>query len=143
MAEFAFDERNIRWKQIDGIDHLWLSVLDVDDGNGVMHVMLKFSANQKIILHRHLTLNKTITIQGEHRLYHADGRLKEVRPVGTCVISPASDEPHREGGGDQDAIILFIVYGNGALYEALDDESNVIMTLCAQDFIDLYDRVGR
>ena len=143
MVEFAFDERNIRWKHIDGFDHLSLSVLDVDDKNGVIHVMLKFAANQQIILHRHLTLNKTMTVQGEHRLYHADGRLKEVRPVGRFTISPASDEPHREGGGDQDAIILFVVYGSGALYETLDDEQNVIITLCAQNFVDLYDSDAR
>ncbi|WP_457797850.1 regulator [Methylocystis sp. S23] len=138
-AAFAFDDRNIRWKRIDGIDFLSLSVLDADEKNGVIHVVFKFAANRQIVLHRHLTLNKTMTIQGEHRLYHADGRLKEVRPAGRFTVTPPSDEPHREGGGDQDAIVLFAIHGDGALYEALDDDLNVVMTLAARDFAQLYD----
>ncbi|WP_442755772.1 regulator [Methylocystis sp. JAN1] len=139
MADLIFDERNIRWKQIDGVDHLSLSVLDVDGANGVIHVLFKFAAKRQIVLHRHLTLNKTMTIRGEHRLYHADGRLKEVRPCGRFTVAQPTDEPHREGGGDIDAIVLFAIYGAGALYEALDDSMNVAMTLRAQDFAALYD----
>lgn len=140
MAEFQFDERNILWKEIPGIEHLWLSVLDVDRENGVTHVLYKFAANRQIILHRHLTMNKTMTIRGEHRLYHADGRLKEVRPAGRFTVAPPSDEPHREGGGDVDVIVLFAIHGAGALYEALDDDMNVIMTLSAQDFAMLHEQ---
>lgn len=130
----------IKWKAIEGIDHLWLSVLDVDAKVGLLHVLFKFAARQKIILHRHLTLNKTMTIQGEHRLYEADGSLKEIRPFGRFITAPPSNEPHREGGGDQDAIVLFAIYGDGALYQALDEQMNVIRTLGVQDFVDLYDR---
>ncbi|MEK4032105.1 regulator [Methylocystis sp. IM3] len=142
MSEFAFDDRNIRWKQIDGIDYLSLSVLDFDEKNEVIHVVFKFAANQQIILHRHLTLNKTMTLQGEHRLYHLDGRLKEIRPTGRFTVAPPSDEPHREGGGDQDAVVLFAIYGKGSLYQALDDDSNVIRDLTLEDFAGLYDRDG-
>jgi hypothetical protein len=142
MPEFAFDDRNLRWKHIDGIDHLSLSVLDVDEKNGVIHVVFKFAANRQIILHRHLTLNKTMTLQGEHRLYHVGGRLKEIRPTGCFTVAPPSDEPHREGGGDRDAVVLFAIYGNGALYQALDDEKNVVRTLAVVDFAGLYDREG-
>ncbi|WP_424360177.1 regulator [Methylocystis parvus] len=143
MTEFAFDDRNIRWKSLDGIEHLSLSVLDADGKNGIIHVLFKFTANQRIILHRHLTLNKTMTIQGEHRLYHPDGRLKEIRPVGSFNVAPPSNDPHREGGGDQDAIVLFAIHGEGALYEALDDGLNVLRTLTAQDFIGLRDSEER
>lgn len=142
MSEFVFDDRNIRWKSIDGIEHLSLSVLDADEKNGVIHVLFKFAGNRKIVLHRHLTLNKTMTIQGEHRLYHPDGGLKEIRPVGSFNVAPPSDDPHREGGGEQDAVVLFVIHGDGALYEALDDQLNVLMTLTAQDFISLHDRAG-
>ncbi len=78
-------------------------------------------------------------IQGEHRLYEPSGRLKEVRPVGSYTVSPASDEPHREGGGDEDAIVLFSIRGSdGVLYEILDDEQTVVATLGMQDFVGLY-----
>jgi hypothetical protein len=142
MAANVFDEKNIHWKTIEGIDHLWLSVLDVDQKCGLLHVLYKFAAKQQIILHRHLTLNKTMTIQGEHRLYEIDGRLKEIRPVGRFTVAPPSEEPHREGGGDQDAIVLFAVYGDGALYEALDERMNVVRTLGVQDFVNFYDGNG-
>jgi hypothetical protein len=143
VNQFVFDDRNIRWKSLDGIEHLSLSVLDADEKNGVIHVLFKFAADRKIILHRHLTLNKTMTVQGEHRLYHPDGRLKEIRPVGSFNVAPPSNDPHREGGGDQDAIVLFAIHGDGALYEALDDELNVLRTLTAQDFVGLRDHEGR
>jgi len=104
-------------------------------------VLYKFAANRRIILHRHLTLDKNITLSGERRLCHADGRLKEIRPVGRFTVAPASDDPHREGGGDVDVVTLFQIYGDGALYEALDDEMNVIMTLSAKDFAALYEKV--
>jgi hypothetical protein len=142
MSVFAFDNRTIRWKQIDGIDHLSLSVLDVDATNGVIHTVFKFAANERIILHRHLTLNKTMTLQGEHRLYHPDGELKEIRPTGRFTVAPPSDDPHREGGGDQDAVVLFAIYGDGALYQALDDGENVVRTLTVEDFAGLLDRAG-
>jgi hypothetical protein len=142
MSQFVFDDRNIAWKSLEGIEHLWFQVLDVDEKNKTLHVLFKFAANRKIILHRHLTLNKTMAIQGEHRLYHPDGRLKEVRPVGRFIVSPPSDDPHREGGGDQDVVALFVIYGDGALYEALDDDLNVITTLSFRDFAGLYQHNG-
>lgn len=143
MPEFAFDDRNIRWKQIDGIDHLSLSVLDVDEEKEVIHVIFKFTANQQIILHRHLTLNKTMTLQGEHRLYHPDGQLKEIRSTGRFTVAPPSDQPHRECGGDQGAIVLFAIYGKGALYQALDERMNIIRVLSVEDFAGLYVREGK
>lgn len=142
MPRLAFDDSNIAWKSLEGIDHLWFQALDVDAENKTLHILFKFAANKKIMLHRHLTLNKTMAIQGEHRLYHPDGRLKEVRPVGRFVVSPPSPDPHREGGGDQDVVVLFVIYGGGALYEALDDDLNVITTLTHQDFAGLYEPKG-
>jgi quercetin dioxygenase-like cupin family protein len=131
----AFDDRNISWKRLDGVEHLCLSVLDVDEGRRIVQVLFKFAANQQIVLHRHKTSNKTFVIQGEHRLYHADGRLKEVRPVGSYTVSAPSDAPHREGGGDQDVVVLFTIYGeNEALYELLDDQMNILATISLADF---------
>ena len=99
----------------------------------------KFAANQQIVLHRHKVLNHLFVIQGEHRIYEANGALKEVRPVGNYTISQPSIEPHREGGGDIDVVVLFSIRGgDGAFYEILDDELNVLATLGLQDFIDLY-----
>ena len=140
MSQFTFNDGNIAWKRLDGIDHLLFSVLDIDDRN-VLHVLFKLSANQRIVLHRHCALNKTFVIQGEHRLYHANGELKDVRAAGSYTVSPAADEPHREGGGDQDVVVLFAIYDReGPLYEILDDDSNIVATLSTSDFVSFYDR---
>lgn len=138
MAQVRFDDSNIRWQRFGDVEHLWLSVLDVDARNRIVQVLFKFAANQQIVLHRHKTTNKTFVIQGEHRLYHPDGRLKEIRPTGRYTVSPPSDDPHREGGGDQDVVVLFTIYGeNDALYELLDVQMNVVASISIDDFAKL------
>lgn len=139
MPTHAFDDSNIRWNRLGDFDHLHYSILDIDEKNQVADVLFKFAANEKIVLHRHLAHNNTFVIQGEHRLYKPDGTLKEVRPVGSMTSSPPSDEPHREGGGDQDVVIAFSIRGSGVLYELLDDEMKLIGTISMQDLIDLRD----
>jgi len=139
MANYLFDDANINWQTLEGFEHLHYSILDIDEQNKIVDVLFKFAAQQQIVLHRHKVLNKTFVLQGEHRLYEADGRLKEVRAVGSYTSSQPSDEPHREGGGDLDVIVFFSIRGGeGAFYEILDDDLNVIVTLGMQDFIGLY-----
>jgi hypothetical protein len=139
MTQHAFDDRGIRWHQLEGIEHLDYHILDIDRERRVVDILLKFAANEQILLHRHTALNHMLVIQGEHRLYEADGTLKEVRPTGRYTVSPPSIEPHREGGGDQDVIILFSIRGtDGVAYELLDDDGNVIGTLGMADFEALY-----
>jgi hypothetical protein len=83
--------------------------------------------------------NNTFVVQGEHRLYERDGRLKEIRPVGSYRSSPPGDV-HREGGGaDQDVIVFFNIRGrDGVLYELLDDDLKLINALSYADFVDAY-----
>lgn len=139
MTNYLFDDRHIQWQTLANFEHLQYSILDIDEPNKIIDVLFKFSARQQIVLHRHKVLNKTFVIQGEHRLYEANGRLKESRKVGSYTSSSPSDEPHREGGGDEDVIVLFSIRDcDGVLYEILDDELNVVGTLAMQDFIDLY-----
>nr|WP_210340545.1 regulator [Methylocystis sp. Sn-Cys] len=136
----GFDDSNIRWERFGDVEHLWLSVLDVDAKNRIVQVLFKFAANQQIVLHRHKTTNKTFVIQGEHRLYHPDGKLKEIRPAGRYTVSPPSNDPHREGGGDQDVVVMFTIYGeNDALYELLDDQMNIVASVSIDDFAKLLD----
>lgn len=140
MINNNFDDSNIKWQTLGDFAHLWYSVLAIDDNHKIVDVLFKFASQQQIILHRHKVINHCFVIQGEHRLYHADGKLKEIRPVGRYTVSPASEEPHREGGGDeQDVIILFSIRGgDGVFYQVLDDKLNVIAELGMQDFIELY-----
>jgi hypothetical protein len=139
MTRYLFDDCNIQWQQLDGFENLAYSILNIDENNKIIYVLFKFAANKRIILYRHLALNNMLVIQGEHRLYEANGSLKEVRAVGSYTSIQPSEEPHREGGGDVDAIVFFSIRGsNGVLYEILDDDLNVIATFTMQDFIGLY-----
>jgi hypothetical protein len=139
MNPSIFNPENIAWQILAGIEHLQYSILDIDAPNKIIDVLFKFAAQQQIVLHRHKVLNKTWVIQGEHRLYKADGELNEVRAVGTYTSSEPSETPHREGGGEIDAIVYFSIRGNdGVLYEIMDDDLNIIATLSMQDFIALY-----
>jgi quercetin dioxygenase-like cupin family protein len=133
-----FNDANINWQTLENFEHLLYSILNIDEQNKIVDVIFKFAANQQIVLHRHKVLNHLFVIQGEHRIYEANGALKEVRPVGSYTISQPSIEPHREGGGDIDVVVLFSIRGDGAFYEILDDDLNVIATLGMQDFVDLY-----
>ncbi len=138
MSGLFFDDRNIYWQELDGIEHLQYFILDIDEPAKTLDILFKFAARQQIVLHRHKVLNKTFVIQGEHRLYHTDGRIKDIRAVGSYTVSPPSDEPHREGGGDEDAIVLFHIRGDaGTLYQILDDQLSPVAELSLQDFIAL------
>lgn len=139
MTHYHFDDRTTHWYILPGIEHLAYHILHIDEPAKIIDVLFKFSANQQIVLHRHLALNNTFVIQGEHRLYAPNGHLKEARPAGRYTSTPASDEPHREGGGEEDAIVFFSIRGSdGVLYEILDDAQTVIATLSMPDFISLY-----
>ncbi len=139
MGSLMFDDREITWGQLDGFDHFHYHVCAVDRERQTVDFLVKFDANEKIVLHRHVALNHMLVIQGEHRLYTPDGALKEVRPTGRYTVSQADPEPHQEGGGDEDVIILFSVRGtDGTMYEILDDDHNIVGTLGMDDFEALF-----
>jgi quercetin dioxygenase-like cupin family protein len=144
MTQYNFDDRNIKWNKltlppVGELKHLLFSVLNVDEENHVVHVLFKFSANEKIILHRHMIHNNTFVVQGEHRLYEPNGALKEIRPTGMYKSTPPGDV-HREGGGsDQDVIVFFDMRGHdGVFYEILDDDRNIVFALSYADFLNAY-----
>lgn len=102
MPKYFFDDANIHWQSLGGFEHTQYSILDIDQQHNIVDVLFTFAARQQIVLHRHRALNKIFVIQGEHLIYHVDGELKESRPAGRYTSSPASGEPHREGGGDEE-----------------------------------------
>ncbi len=132
---YNFDDRNIRWYNLGDLDYLVFAMLDVDEDRKIVDFIIKFDPNERIALHRHLTLTNTLVVQGEHRLYEPNGDLKEIRAVGSYSSSPPGD-PHREGGGDEDCIVFYSTRGdqNGLIFEVLDDDMNVVGTLGMDDF---------
>jgi quercetin dioxygenase-like cupin family protein len=144
MAAPAFDDSNLVWKTIEGFDHLAYHICDVDEKSRIVDLLFKFSANQQIALHRHRAAYRTLVLQGELRIYRANGELKEIRPVGSYVVSGAGGEPHREGGGEQDVIVFFSNRAvEDAIYEILDDDLNIIAKFGIAEFKALFDAQGR
>ncbi len=140
MTTNKFDDSNIQWSKLEGIEHLSYSILDIDVTNKIVDVIFKLEPFRQIILHRHMAVNHSFVIQGEHRLYEPNGELKEIRAVGSYTSSPASDEPHRECGGEEGAVVLFSIRGSdGVFYEVLDDQQNLVATLGMQEFVDLFE----
>jgi 2,4'-dihydroxyacetophenone dioxygenase len=107
----------------------------VDEANKIVDVLFKFAANKQIVLHRHKADYRTLVIQGELRIYRANGDIKEIRPVGSYVFTAAGGEPHREGGGDHDVIVYFSNRNiDGVIYEILADDLTPILTLDIPEF---------
>lgn len=130
-----FDDRNITWHTLEGIENLQYHVYAVDEANKIVDVIFKFAANKTVVLHRHHAAYITLVIQGELRIYRPNGELKEVRPVGSYVATPVGGEPHTEGGGDEEATVFFSNRGqDGVIYEILDPNLNTVATLGLQDF---------
>jgi quercetin dioxygenase-like cupin family protein len=130
-----FDVRNIRWYTLDGFQHVAYHICAVDEQKRIVDVLFKFDANSKIPLHRHKAEYITLILQGELRIYRANGELKEIRPVGSYVATAADGEPHSEGGGAQDVIAFFSNRNVGELvYEILDEDLNTIATLGMNEF---------
>jgi quercetin dioxygenase-like cupin family protein len=139
MTTLPFDTRNIRWYTLDGFPHLSYHICAVDEEKRIVDILFKFDANSKIALHRHKADYITLVLQGELRIYRANGELKEIRPVGSYVATAADGEPHTEGGGEQDVIAFFSNRNVGGLvYEILSEYLDTIATLGMQEFKALF-----
>ena len=92
-------------------------------------------------MHRHVAAFHTFVVKGEHRIYTPDGQLKEVRPAGTYKAGKPDIEPHTEGGGDSDVVILFSLrpYDNGPIYEILDENFDVASTMTYDELKEMHE----
>lgn len=140
MSTLPFDVRNVRWNTIEGLDHAAYHICAVDETKRIVDILFKFDAHSKIALHRHKADYITLVLQGELRIYRADGTLKEIRPVGSYVTGSADGEPHTEGGGDQDVIAFFSNRNVDSLvYEILDEGLNTVAAFGIPEFKALFD----
>jgi quercetin dioxygenase-like cupin family protein len=135
---YKFDDRNIRWQKLATFEHFVFAMLDVNEKKGLVDFILKFDPNQQIFLHRHTAHTNTLVVQGEHRLYEPNGKLKEIRPVGSYTSSPPG-EPHREGAGSETCVVYYSIRAEGdTMFEVLDDDLKIVGTLGMKDFINLF-----
>ncbi len=127
-----FDDRNIEWRRIDGIDGMEIAVCSVDRARNCVDFLARFEPGSKVLYHRHLADTHTFIIDGDHVIYEPDGSVRESRPVGLYTATAASDDVHSEGGGQDGCVILYSARGQGPeLFEMLDEgmESAGIMSV--------------
>ena len=135
-----FDDRNINWRPLPGMDGFVLSIFSVDPGANTVDFAIKFEPNTRVLVHRHLALTHTFVIEGDHIIYETDGPERESRPAGRYTVSDVTGDMHSEGGGPDGCTLLYSVRGEtDALFDMLDDQLNVAATLRVADFLELMD----
>lgn len=145
VTTLPFDTRNIQWYTLDGFPHVAYHICAVDEEKRIVDILFKFDANSRIALHRHKAAYITLVLQGELRIYRANGELKEIRPVGSYVATAADGEPHTEGGGPDQDVIAFFSNRNVSdlVYEILDPELKTVATLGINEFKALLEAQGK
>jgi hypothetical protein len=140
----GFDDRNINWRTLGDFEHFTYTIFAIDEAREIADFSLKFAASQKIFLHRHHAHTNTLVIAGEHRVYEPDGALRETRPVGSFTVSPASPEPHSEGGGADGAVVIYNTRGSndGVVFDVLDEQLETVGTLTFEDLTNLFAAQG-
>ena len=134
----GFDDSNITWFPFGEFPHFVFTLLDIDEENNIADFMVKFAANEKIFLHKHLCKTSTLVVSGEHRLYEPSDEIKSIRPVGQYTSSPIDTTNHREGGGQQGAIVLYSVRPiDNQIFDIFDDDGNKIAELTMDDLKDI------
>lgn len=129
------DQTNLKWYTLEGFDHIAYHVVNVDPKEKTVDVLFKFAANEKIVLHKHHADYSTFILQGELRIYDADGSVKEIRPTASYVEKKAGGTAHTEGGGNTECIALFQNRGtDGVIYEVIGPNDETLATLGLQDF---------
>ena len=128
MAHPHFDPDTIDWQPFGDFPHFSFAIQHLDRASRIADILLRVTAGEQIALHGHRARTPTIGVAGEHRIHDADGTLRERRPTGSYTVSPPSPTPHREGGGAEDAIVLFSMRPQPGelLYQILDDQENTV-----------------
>ena len=138
-TSYRFDDRNMQWRALGDFEHFVVFIFSVDEARNIADFIIKFEPSKQIFLHRHLALTNTFVVDGEHIIYEADGKVRDVRPVGRYTSSQPGDA-HKEGGGAHGCVLHYSVRGESdALFDVLDDDFKVLATLRTSDFKAAFD----
>ena len=136
---YRFDDRNMQWRALGDFEHFVVFIFSVDEAKNIADFIIKFEPSKQIFLHRHLALTNTFVVDGEHIIYEADGKIRDVRPVGRYTSSQPGDA-HKEGGGANGCVLHYSVRGEtDALFDVLDDDFKILATLRTSDFKAAFD----
>ena len=134
-AQYHFDSEHIDWQHIidksqDYPCDYKLAILGTDPKTGRLDLLVKWPPNSYCHFHRHVADTTILVLEGEQHVIevHDDGSQGEhkIRPAGTHMMSPGG-EAHMEFGGPDGALVFFSLYaGEGAVFETLDKDMNVL-----------------
>lgn len=130
-----FDDSNINWQPLAGIDDFVMSICSVDKAKNSVDFIARFAPNSVVLFHRHLAETHTFVIEGDHVIYEPDNSMRVSRAAGIYTVTPASDDIHSEGGGPNGCVLMYSVRSdNGDLFEMLDDQFQSTGTMTLDDF---------
>ena len=90
MAAYNFDDSNIKWNRLGDLDleHLYFSILSIDEPNYIIDILFKFDANEKIILHRHMVHNTFVGKASIGSMNRTAGSRRSARSAATDRARP-------------------------------------------------------
>ncbi len=134
QPNFNLYDHAITWLPFAGIENLELTLCDIDEERHVVDLLVRFAPNKTVTVHNHLAQTNMFIIQGELRMYEADGSIREVRAAGRYFRGRTNDA-HSEGGGPDGAVVLYSMRCDDAdnVLEIMDNEQRVLATLTMDD----------
>ena len=126
----SFDFSAVEFLPLPDTTGLDLFIYDIDDQRQIVDLLFRFAPNKLVAPHIHLAQTNMLILQGELRIYHSDGTLKQARPAGRYYRG-VRDDQHSEGGGPDGAIVFYSVRGHGdeELIRILNEQGEVVSTL--------------
>lgn len=146
MAEtkpFAFDGRDIQWKQFRALEGVYYHILGVDVAAQTVDWLMKFDPGRACVMHRHTGPTKTFVLEGEHHVFEPTGagNFRHVaRKAGTWAVSEG-DNVHYESGGEGGGVIYLCMTGReGIVYDILNDALQSERAISIHEFKRGYDK---
>ncbi len=143
-----FDLDAVQWTRIPGgppfdypIDYAYAPVCG-DPATGRIDLLFRWAPNAYCHYHRHLGSQVAHVLQGEQHIYEQRPfeTVHKVRQPGFRALLP-DGETHMEHGGPQGLTMLFSIHApDGRLYDMLDAQGNVLLTVTLEDA--LHRRLG-
>ena len=140
----GFDISRYQWREVTPSGesypvHHWYTILGHNQAAGTLDMLVRWGADGgHCNLHRHVATTTVFIIEGEQHLYDYDASGKKsdqprIRRAGDHGLSVGVETPHLERGGPDGGIALFSTHTNdGSLYEILDEDLNMILTITIQ-----------
>ena len=140
---FAFEAREIAWRQFRALEGVYYHILGVDVAAETVDWLMKFDPGRACVLHRHTGPTKTFVLEGEHHVFEPNGQGgfgHVARKAGTWAVSDG-DNVHYESGGDAGGVIYLCMSGReGIVYDILNDALQSERAISVHDFKRGYDK---